>query len=302
MNVYCESHFWSFRLFTFAAAAVLSAQLVTHLMERSLAISAADITRARPWSSFPEPDPDPAASLASLLRRNVFKAHRQDLAPKALLSPVKTFNGDASTCEPSGLSANLVTTMVTDDPAASVAVFYDRGRAETLALRIGELIFGARVATIDRKTVLVINGERCERFSLDHSAEVAPPDRGSPPSPQRRLLLTGIQKLSDREYLIPRQTLERTLSRLDVVASQGRIIPAYVDGKSVGFKVSSIRPGSLYAQLGIQPGDVVRRINGYDINTPQRALRVYTKLKDASTVTIDLVRGSENRSITYSIR
>jgi general secretion pathway protein C len=84
--------------------------------------------------------------------------------------------------------------------------------------------------------------------------------------------------------VVPRDELNRWLTNLPEVATQARIVP-----------------DSLYAKLGIQNGDVIRRINGYEMNSPDRALEVYQKVRDAVRIEIDLERRGEGLRNSYSI-
>ena len=44
---------------------------------------------------------------------------------------------------------------------------------------------------------------------------------------------------------------------------QARIVPSFKDGVAQGFKLFSIRPDSIYSKIGIQNGDVIKRISFY---------------------------------------
>ena len=113
---------------------------------------------------------------------------------------------------------------------------------------------------------------------------------------------TGIRAMSDNEYEVPRAEIEKTLSNLNDVAMQARIVPAFKDGQAQGFKLFSIRPDSIYNKIGIQNGDVIRRINGNDLNSPEKALEIYTRLKDASRIDIELERNGNVLRKTYNVR
>jgi general secretion pathway protein C len=86
------------------------------------------------------------------------------------------------------------------------------------------------------------------------------------------------------------------------VATQARIVPSFQNGKPNGFKLFSIRPGSLYSKIGIQNGDVIQKINGYEMNDPAKAFDIYSKLKDSSAITVDIVRRGRTQTMTYNIR
>ena len=60
-------------------------------------------------------------------------------------------------------------------------------------------------------------------------------------------------------------------------------------------------PDSLYAKIGVQNGDVIRRINGYEMNSPAKALEIYQKLRDAHRIEVELERRCDTLRKTYSI-
>jgi general secretion pathway protein C len=112
----------------------------------------------------------------------------------------------------------------------------------------------------------------------------------------------SIRATSENEYEVPRAEIDRTLSNLNDVAMQARIVPAFKDGVAQGFKLFSIRPDSIYTKIGIQNGDVIKRINGFDLNSPEKALEVYSKLKEANRIDIEVERNGSVVRKTYNVR
>jgi len=111
----------------------------------------------------------------------------------------------------------------------------------------------------------------------------------------------GIKKVGANSYEVAQSEIDATLANLNTIATQARIVPSFKDGKANGFKLFSIRPNSLYAKIGIQNGDVIQRINGYELSSPDKTLEIYTKLKDSKQVTVDLQRRGKPNTIDYSI-
>jgi len=111
----------------------------------------------------------------------------------------------------------------------------------------------------------------------------------------------GIHKTGANSYDIEQSEIDATLSNLNTIATQARIVPSFKDGQANGFKLFSIRPGSLYSKIGIKNGDVISRINGYEITSPDKALEIYSKLKDAKQITVDLNRRGKPQTLDYSI-
>ncbi len=83
---------------------------------------------------------------------------------------------------------------------------------------------------------------------------------------------------------------------------QARIVPSFKNGQANGFKLFSIRPDSLYSKIGIQNGDVIQRINGYDMNSPDKALEAYTKLRNAGALDLTVERNGQSTSYHYAIQ
>ncbi len=100
----------------------------------------------------------------------------------------------------------------------------------------------------------------------------------------------------------PRTELDKALANLNDLAMQARIVPAFKDGQAEGFKLFSIRPDSLYSKIGIVNGDVIKRINGFDMNSPEKALEIYTKLKDANRIDVEIDRNGTSVRKTYNVR
>ena len=96
--------------------------------------------------------------------------------------------------------------------------------------------------------------------------------------------------------------MDKTLANLNDVAMQARIVPAFKDGQAEGFKLFSIRPDSIYSKIGIVNGDVIKRINGFDLNSPEKALEVYSKLKEANRIDIEVDRNGRPLRKTYNVR
>ncbi len=153
--------------------------------------------------------------------------------------------------------------------------------------------------------VIILNNHRREFIDGEagSGAVVAynpPPPRGMEP-PHPSVLGTGIRALSENEYEVPRGEIDKTLSNLNDVAMQARIVPAFKDGQAQGFKLFAIRPDSIYTKIGIQNGDVIQKINGYELNSPEKALEVYTKLKEANRIDIEYERNGVKGHKTYTI-
>jgi general secretion pathway protein C len=222
----------------------------------------------------------------------------------------------------SDLRLQLVVAVQAEDPAQSLVTLIDGGTREARVLGVGEEFAGAKLLGVERlgdaadatgnafKMVAVIcNGGTKEYLDgeagggsegpLNVGVAQVPgrPPGARPPGGQ----LDGVRKLTDNRYEIDKAVIESSLSNLNTLATQARLVPSFKNGVANGFKLFQIQPGSLYSSIGIENGDVITRINGYEINSPDKALEIYQKLRESSHVTLELDRAGQNIKKDYSI-
>lgn len=121
-----------------------------------------------------------------------------------------------------------------------------------------------------------------------------------PPSPADPVLDT-IERLDDTHYRVPRATVDALLADPSTLAKGARVVPAIRNGQPDGFKLYAIRPSSVYARIGLQNGDTIRAINGYELTSPDKALELYTKVRNANDLTFDLWRRGKSVMLNVEI-
>lgn len=115
-------------------------------------------------------------------------------------------------------------------------------------------------------------------------------------------LLRLIRRTDASHYVIPRKVIDALLFDPSMFMRSGRVVPSMHNGVPDGFKLYGIRPGSLFAALGLQNGDTVERVNGNDLTSADKALDAYVKLRDAKAIELTLRRrGGQTVQLTYKI-
>lgn len=133
-----------------------------------------------------------------------------------------------------------------------------------------------------------------ERTSADPSA------RG--PSPLERELAKQIVKTGPNEYAIDRSAVDRILEAQGELMKQ-RIVQDKEGDRVVGVKIFGIKPGSVLAMLGIENGDRLETLNGYDMSNPEKMLEAYARLRTgADRLQIRLTRAGKPINVDYTIR
>lgn len=99
---------------------------------------------------------------------------------------------------------------------------------------------------------------------------------------------------------IPSNAVEALLASYDIV-QPARVVPALEAGKPAGIKLFSIQPTSVYAKLGLENGDVIRRVNGLELSGPESAKAAQEQLKDATELRLDVRRRGKPLRLDFTI-
>jgi general secretion pathway protein C len=113
---------------------------------------------------------------------------------------------------------------------------------------------------------------------------------------------SGIKKIDDSNYEIDKGLVEKVLLNPMAVAKGARVVPSMKNGKPDGFKLYAIRPSSVFAKLGLANGDTLQSINGFDLTSADKALEVYTKLREATSLEVEVTRRGKPATLKYSIK
>jgi hypothetical protein len=92
---------------------------------------------------------------------------------------------------------------------------------------------------------------------------------------------------------LSRALFDRILGDSTGMSRGARIVPSVKDGQPNGMKLYAIRPKSYFGRLGLTNGDTITAVNGMDINSPDKALEAYAKIRTAKKLTLSLIRRGE---------
>jgi len=248
---------------------------------------------------------DPEAAV--ILQRNLFGSKLLDASPAA----DKT-EADLESLPESTLPLKLLGTVVQVSGKRSFAIIQDTGTREQQIHFVGdEIREGTTITAVTRNRVVLLRNGREEILEKDEDQSAAPPAVRSRARPTRttraRAAVKGqepvtVRKVGDNNFVMDRREVEGVLQDFNKLLTQIRVVPHFADGKPDGFKIFNIRPGSLFASLGMVNGDIIKRVNGLDITGPEQALQMFQQLRDESQVTVDLERFRKNLTLQYEIR
>ncbi|WP_426731991.1 type II secretion system protein GspC [Myxococcus faecalis] len=300
MELFFRKYFWTVNLLFILLVALLAAKTVNLFVESSISPVPSSGATARAPTNRPTQAALALPDMEGLSRVTGIKIPEPEVAVREPTTP--EVDPNAAPVK-SGLRVKLLGTLVASNPDWSFASVQDMVTQRSQTYMVGNALQGATVLEIERERVIILNGGRKEFIDGnpgDGAQAFTPP---TPPVAQTNTASpSGIRAVSDNEYEVPRAEIDKTLNNLNDVAMQARIVPAFKDGQAVGFKLFSIRPDSIYSKIGVQNGDVIRRINGFDLNSPEKALEVYSKMKDSSRIEIEIERNGAPIRKSYNVR
>jgi hypothetical protein len=127
------------------------------------------------------------------------------------------------------------------------------------------------------------------------------PEGDGEPGEGDALLAVGIVQRDEHHYEVRRSALDAMLADPAALSQGPRIFPALRDGASEGLKLQAIKPGSVFDQLGLLDDDIVTKINGHDVSTPDKALWAYSQVRDAERIVVEVIRSDRTVRLTYDI-
>lgn len=78
-------------------------------------------------------------------------------------------------------------------------------------------------------------------------------------------------------------------------------VPARENGQFIGFRIVAKRKHPAFDELDIKSGDIVTRVNGIDIDSPQKGFQVLQKLRNATQVSVTIKRNGQLIQVSHSL-
>ncbi|WP_455388867.1 type II secretion system protein GspC [Petrachloros mirabilis] len=178
-----------------------------------------------------------------------------------------------------------------------MAVIEELSTKKQSMYRIGEQIpaVGA-LSAIERDRVLFREGTQEEWLDL------ALNQQARSGSPVAATSVTVSHPSSPQRHILDRREIDAALADPTRLLMQAQAVPYLTNGKLTGFRLSSVMPSGFFDKIGLQTNDILQRINGVELRDPGTLLSMFQQLRNERTVRVDLVRKSQQQTLSYEIR
>jgi len=155
----------------------------------------------------------------------------------------------------------------------------------------------------DRVWLNASGGARCQlRLGGKLPVKAAPKEKPKAGTGVSKDISDKIHKVSATEFNVERSVIDGILENQAELMKSARIVPEKEGDKVVGIRLFGVKPDSLLGTLGIENGDRLSAINGFEMSDPQKALEAYTKLRTADHLTVAVNRHGTPVNIDFNIK
>jgi general secretion pathway protein C len=292
-----DPRWWPGILFSLlAVAAQLDARGILAIVDSIVAVGnrppGRDAARPRP-----PPESPHVTDAHAILARNPFDSATGGLLDTARESSPREPVDPREAPDCDGMRVAAIAAF--DDPEWSLAAVVSSASAVGSYLRVrgGELA-GKSVAYVGVDRVWMMGGDGLCQMRMFKPVEPAAAPAPAPPAEPAR---PGVAQVGPREFRVDRGLVERVLENPIELTRQARIEPELEGGRVVGLRLRGVRPGTLLAAIGIQDGDRLERVNGFDIASPEKALEAYGRLRTAARLTLSITRRGQPPELDYDV-
>ena len=218
-----------------------------------------------------------------------------------------SFKGDASlrdlTAWALGFTCKTIlydATIPQDVPKVAIATPRPLTPKQALALFVDAIQATGLVVEVKPDTVIIKRGPHMTPKCADVAA--VPPAADPAADELAEAIDKGIVIVDETHRRVARSLVDKLLANPMAMAKGARVVPAVKDGKPEGFKLYAIRPASIFAKLGLTNGDTLVSVNGFDLTSADKALEVYTKLREATSLEVQIIRRGKPVTYYYTIK
>jgi general secretion pathway protein C len=218
-----------------------------------------------------------------------------------LFGPVEAFgNGskelETEDLEPTALKIALLGT-VSGNRENAAAVIQEKAKRTQSLYKEGDTIQDATIIKILRGKVILRVGNENQILTMEEQSTSSPKGPRTSRSMRRSALPPPPTTIT-----LDRSMVTKSLENMNELISQVRVRPHYKDGQADGLMLSQVRPNSFFSKMGLRNGDIIQGVDGEPITSPDDIMDLYEELKEGSSVSLEIGRRGQKKTMTYRFK
>jgi general secretion pathway protein C len=189
---------------------------------------------------------------------------------------------------------------------SSIAIIRKAGERQGQIYRKGDKIDNLDVQKIERDRVFLFDGMNRIVLPMYYRFLAKTEAPGQGPVPQAEKRPEAVDRYSGStqvKKVLSRSDVEtRVFQKVNEILTQIAVSPNMVDGRMDGLKLLRVPANNIVYELGARSGDIIRRVNGHEVNQVDQMYKLWENIKDDSFISVDLERNSQVYTYSFDIR
>ena len=170
----------------------------------------------------------------------------------------------------------------------STAIIEDSAKKTRGVYRLKDIIKGFTITAIDKDSATLASGSRS--FVLTRTPGADQQDADS-----------FFTKIDDNSWQVSADKAADMVSNIDQYVGQVIAFQHREHGEASGFKIRHLKEGNDFEKLGIKNNDIIKRVNGFEVNDLTDVLKAAYQLSDETEFTIEVERGDGIQDLNYRL-
>jgi general secretion pathway protein C len=186
--------------------------------------------------------------------------------------------------------------VIAPTPGVTASAIFSTGSGRDIGVPIqGEVQPGVKLAEVHPDHVVLSRSGVSERIELEQPRSTAP---SKSPTGRQQGFKINVARSGANNYSISKGELDAALRDPGQLHHLGQIGTT----ASGGARLEQAPPGSLAQKLGLQAGDVIKKVNGQVIASPGDLARLYTQFNNLTLIQAEVQRGAGTVHLSYALQ
>lgn len=206
----------------------------------------------------------------------------------------------------SSLPITLLGTLVHSNPAKSVAAVEIKSKNMTGSFTVGAEMEGlARLEKVERGIIYFrnLNNQALEYIEMNKGNSKVSFDSIKTTMAAATPVNKEIQNLGNNTFKVKRSDLNKYLNDMSGLLMQARALPNRDPntGEINGYRLVDYQPGSIFEQLGLPRGTLIKSAGGEPVNSIQSAMEMFNKMKVSNNIKLGVEMNGSEQVMNYNI-
>ncbi|MHC4537184.1 MAG: type II secretion system protein N [Planctomycetota bacterium] len=197
----------------------------------------------------------------------------------------------------------LLATVAGDEEVACAVIENVKTKIQDL-YKTGDIIGGVQIERIDRNKIVLFNAGQREILNLYVADGISDRIEKStePVIAQKSDAAEAVNVISPTEREINTKAFLARVGGMEAIMKTVEVAPYLEDGQEKGVRITGLEGLSMARFVGFENGDVIQNINGSTVTNRRKAFQILRKARSQSSIDIQLLRGQQEKKLSFGIK